>query len=134
MRIIYILSALDYLIVFSKCILVQLIYTNLCFYFTIFSPIQFLVSRIYFWYSILFIMFRSLLTLFMAAHIHDNAKKPLTFLRAIPTKYWNIEVSFYIKSFIIIIIFFVLIAVAAFFRSNYFRNNGLVRKEIFLSN
>lgn len=46
---------------------------------------------VYFWYSLVFLILRTFAVSLFAARIHDESKKPIEILRAIPSSSWNAE-------------------------------------------
>lgn len=46
---------------------------------------------VYFWYSLIFLILRTFAVSLFAARIHDESKKPIKILRAIPSSSWNTE-------------------------------------------
>ncbi|XP_037906237.1 gustatory receptor for sugar taste 64c-like [Hermetia illucens] len=51
------------------------------------------MDQIFSWFSLVFLISRTLAMLFFASTIHDASKEPLAILRDIPTKYWTLEVQ-----------------------------------------
>lgn len=47
---------------------------------------------VYFWFSLIFLISRTLALSLYSAEIHDESKKPIEVLRAVPTQSWCIEV------------------------------------------
>lgn len=60
----------------------------------IFSETPHLVNDIYFWYSFIFFVIRTLGVLFSAASINDASRKPISILRMVPSQSYTVEVSF----------------------------------------
>ena len=52
------------------------------------SPRQFMVVNVYYWYSILFLVFRLSCLILFASNVYENSQKPLRTLRSIPSKGW----------------------------------------------
>lgn len=46
---------------------------------------------VYFWFSLFFLILRTFAVSLFAARIHDESKKPIKILRAIPSSSWNNE-------------------------------------------
>lgn len=46
---------------------------------------------IYFWFSLFFLILRTFAVSLFAARIHDESRKPIKILRAIPSSSWNNE-------------------------------------------
>lgn len=57
------------------------------------SDIPFVISTVYFWLSIFFIIGRTMSTLFIAASIHDASRKPIVTLRNVPSIAYSLEVQ-----------------------------------------
>lgn len=51
------------------------------------------MSKIYFWYSLLFLLLRAILMVSFAANVYENARKPLEIIRTVPTEYWCSELQ-----------------------------------------
>lgn len=51
------------------------------------------IVMVAFWYSLVFAIVRTSLTIFVASSINDFERKIVTALRDVPTKAWSIEVS-----------------------------------------
>lgn len=49
------------------------------------------VQTVYFWFSLVFLIGRTLAVSLYAAQIHEESKKPIKMLRAIPRKVWSKE-------------------------------------------
>lgn len=47
----------------------------------------------YFWFYIIFLVFRTMCVLFYSAEINEASKKPLKFIRKVPSKYWTLDVK-----------------------------------------
>lgn len=56
-----------------------------------------MVHAIYFWFSLIFLLLRTLAFLLFAAVIHDESKKPIDILRAAPRHDWHTEVERFIE-------------------------------------
>lgn len=56
-----------------------------------FSPMPSIPHAIYFWFSLVFLISRTLALTLYSSEIHDQSKKPIEFLRAVPV--WCIEVK-----------------------------------------
>lgn len=54
----------------------------------IYSPRQFVINNVYFWYSIVFLVFRLLCLILFASNVYENSQKPLRTLRSIPSEGW----------------------------------------------
>lgn len=52
-----------------------------------------LISQVYQWYSLVFIIARMLCTLYLAARVHDGALQPSMVLANVPTSCWTAEVQ-----------------------------------------
>lgn len=48
---------------------------------------------LYFWFSLLFLLLRTLAVSLFSAEINDNSKRPVEVLRAIPRESWCMDVS-----------------------------------------
>lgn len=55
------------------------------------------MAAIYFWSSLIFLLFRTISVFLFAAAIHDESKKPIHILRAIPRNVWCIEVERFVE-------------------------------------
>lgn len=51
-----------------------------------------IAHAMYFWFSLFFLIFRTLALSLFAASIHDESKKPIEVLRAVPHYSWCLEV------------------------------------------
>lgn len=49
------------------------------------------VNKVYFWFSLIFLIIRTLAVSLFASYIHDESKKPVTIIRAIPQYSWCLE-------------------------------------------
>lgn len=47
---------------------------------------------VYFWFSLIFLVSRTLAVSLYSSEIHNESKKPIEVLRAVPTDSWSIEV------------------------------------------
>lgn len=47
---------------------------------------------VYFWFSLTFLISRTLAVSLYSAEIHNESKKPIEILRAVPTNSWSVEV------------------------------------------
>lgn len=56
--------------------------------FDAFRRLPFLINRIYFWYSLIFLIARTSAMFLLASSINDESKKPLKVLRSIPNRGW----------------------------------------------
>lgn len=54
-------------------------------------PLPTLYRMVYFWFSLIFLISRTFAVSLLAARIHDESKKPIKVLRAIPSSSWNTE-------------------------------------------
>lgn len=63
-----------------------------------FSKLPYAINNIYFWYSLLYLIGRSICMFLSAAAIHDASRKPLEIIRNTPTTSWCNEV-FSVKLF-----------------------------------
>ncbi|XP_059621800.1 gustatory receptor for sugar taste 64a-like [Phlebotomus argentipes] len=54
------------------------------------------LSTVYFWFSLFFVMGRTVCVLLCAASIHDSSKTPLKTLRNVPTRFWSVELGRFI--------------------------------------
>ena len=52
---------------------------------------------IYFWFSLLFLIARTLAVSLYSSRIHDESKKPAIVLRAVPNSSWGIEVRRFVE-------------------------------------
>lgn len=55
-----------------------------------------ILENVYFWFSLVFLVGRTVLMSLSAARINDESKKPAIFIRAIPNAIYDIEVGIYI--------------------------------------
>ncbi|XP_055326851.1 gustatory receptor for sugar taste 64f-like [Sitodiplosis mosellana] len=55
-------------------------------------PMPSIQHAIYFWFSFIFLLSRTLAVSLYSSQIHDESKKPIVILRAVPTNTWNSEV------------------------------------------
>ncbi|XP_055326853.1 gustatory receptor for sugar taste 64f-like [Sitodiplosis mosellana] len=46
------------------------------------------LNKVYFWFSLTFLITRTVAVSLFASHIHDESKKPITVLRAVPNHSW----------------------------------------------
>lgn len=46
------------------------------------------INKVYFWFSLTFLITRTLAVSLYASYIHDESKKPIAILRAIPRHSW----------------------------------------------
>ena len=46
------------------------------------------MNKVYFWFSLIFLITRTLAVSLYASYIHDESKKPINILRAIPRHSW----------------------------------------------
>lgn len=51
-------------------------------------PLPSFMNKVYFWFSLLFLIWRTLSVSLYASYIHDESKKTITILRAIPRCSW----------------------------------------------
>lgn len=56
-----------------------------------------LLNDAYFWFYIVFLVVRTLGVLFCSASINDTSQKPLNLIRNVPSRYWNIDVSWIVS-------------------------------------
>lgn len=54
-------------------------------------PLPTTFRMVYFWYSLIFLIMRAVAVSFSVAAIHDETKKPIHILRAVPAHSWNTE-------------------------------------------
>lgn len=52
----------------------------------------FLISKLYFWYSLIYLIVRSLCVFYFASGIHDASRKPALILRNLAPKAYSAEV------------------------------------------
>lgn len=52
---------------------------------------------LYFWFSLIFLIARTLAVSLYAASVNDESKRPLLVFRVVPKESWCLEVSEYIK-------------------------------------
>lgn len=57
-----------------------------------FRELPHLMNKIYFWYSLIYMISRTLATLHLASCIYDESRKPIIFLRGVPSFAWTLEV------------------------------------------
>lgn len=51
------------------------------------------MSKIYFWYSLLFLIARTSATILFGAQVYENARRPLEVIRSVPSEMWCEEVQ-----------------------------------------
>lgn len=51
------------------------------------------VHAVYFWFSLIFLIIRTLAVSLYSAEIHDESKRPINVLRAVPHDSWYTEVQ-----------------------------------------
>lgn len=62
--------------------------------FDIFRPTRYnAINDAYFWFYITFLCFRTIVVLFASSSINEAARKPLDYIRNVPTKFWTLDVS-----------------------------------------
>ncbi|XP_055373594.1 gustatory receptor for sugar taste 64a-like [Condylostylus longicornis] len=59
----------------------------------IFTKLKFIINYIYFWFSLSYLICRTLFIFMCAASINDQAVLPLKLLRNVPSESWNTEVE-----------------------------------------
>lgn len=52
-----------------------------------------MVSRIYFWCSLLFLIARTSATILYGSRVYENARRPLEVIRSVPSEMWCEEVQ-----------------------------------------
>ncbi|XP_055715739.1 gustatory receptor for sugar taste 64a-like [Phlebotomus papatasi] len=62
----------------------------------IFNILPYTTSQIYFWYSLIYLILRSLCLLLCTSEINDQSKRPLVILKTIPTYAWCVELDRFI--------------------------------------
>uniref|UniRef100_A0A1B0D991 Gustatory receptor n=1 Tax=Phlebotomus papatasi TaxID=29031 RepID=A0A1B0D991_PHLPP len=62
----------------------------------IFNILPYTTSQIYFWYSLIYLILRSLCLLLCTSEINDQSKRPLLILKTIPTYAWCVELDRFI--------------------------------------
>ena len=55
---------------------------------------RFVVDKVYFWFSVVFLIGRTCFLFILCSTISENSRKLIVSLRAIPSAGWNHEVSF----------------------------------------
>lgn len=55
--------------------------------------LPFLMNKIFFWLSLLYMIYRTVCVLYFASNINDESRKPLVYLRGVPTAVWSVEVN-----------------------------------------
>jgi len=55
-----------------------------------------LAHTVYFWFSMVFLIGRTLAVSLYSAQINDESKKPVEFLRSVPRETWCLEVKEYV--------------------------------------
>lgn len=63
------------------------------FFFLYYRPQGTILENVYFWFSLVFLVGRTVLMSLFAAKINDESKKPAIFIRAIPNANYSIEVG-----------------------------------------
>lgn len=57
-----------------------------------------LITKIYFWYSLFFLIGRNLSVLIFASLVNEAAKQPINILRPFASKSWNMEVQRFLET------------------------------------
>ena len=60
---------------------------------TFFRTLPYIINKVYFWYSFIFLIFRTTATFMYASFIVENSRKPLRIFRTIPTEGWSEELQ-----------------------------------------
>lgn len=58
-----------------------------------FRPMPSFAHAVYFWFSLIFLIIRTLAVSLYSAGIHDESKKPINVLRSVPHDSWCVEVQ-----------------------------------------
>lgn len=51
------------------------------------------MSKIYFWYSLLFLITRTSATILFGSQVYENARRPLEVIRSVPSEMWCEELQ-----------------------------------------
>lgn len=73
----------------NKSIVIDILYSN---FLMINRPMPSIPHAIYFWFSLIFIILRTLAVSLYSAEIYDQSKKPIEVLRDVPNSSWCAEV------------------------------------------
>lgn len=57
------------------------------------SPLPFVLSKIYFWVSLLFLIARTSATILFGAQVYESARRPLEVIRSVPSEMWCEELQ-----------------------------------------
>ncbi|XP_070501293.1 gustatory receptor for sugar taste 64a-like [Chironomus tepperi] len=57
------------------------------------TSLPFLISAIYFWFSLIYLMTRATIMITFASKVYENAREPLSIIRGIPTDVWCSELQ-----------------------------------------
>lgn len=60
-------------------------------------PLASIPHAVYFYFSLIFLLTRTVAILLFAASIHDESKRPVKTLRMVPTKNWCTEIERFIE-------------------------------------
>lgn len=55
--------------------------------------LRYVMNDVYYWFSLLFLIGRTVTLFLCAAHINEAAKKPLDIVTKIPNNGWSVEVN-----------------------------------------
>lgn len=55
--------------------------------------LPFVISAIYFWFSLVYLMARTTVMITFASKVYENAREPLSIIRGIPTDVWCSELQ-----------------------------------------
>lgn len=58
-----------------------------------FRSLPFLISSIYFWFSLSYLVLRTTLMITYASKVYENAREPMNVIRGIQTEYWCPELQ-----------------------------------------
>uniref|UniRef100_A0A1B0D993 Uncharacterized protein n=1 Tax=Phlebotomus papatasi TaxID=29031 RepID=A0A1B0D993_PHLPP len=62
----------------------------------IFNTLPYTINNVYFWYSLLYLILRTLCLFLFTSEINDQSKRPLVILKTIPTYAWCVELDRFI--------------------------------------
>ena len=63
------------------------------------SRLPFVINFVYFWYSLIFLIARIYVMIFIASSVHEESRKPLKFLREITSEGWCHETERFFQLF-----------------------------------
>lgn len=57
------------------------------------SSLPFVISRIYFWWSLIYLIARASAAILFSARVYENARKPISVIRSVPSELWCEELQ-----------------------------------------